>query len=112
VALSIALARIATGADPPFAVLAGYLGVVGLSGPLRAIVLLDAPLARTLFAALCALCVGAYWVVASRIAEPMLALGVGPLAANWRPCIATGVGALLLAPFLKLLPGLSPLQAD
>lgn len=110
VALVVALGRLATGADPPLAVLVATLGVVGFSGPLRELVLLDRPLTGALFAGLAALVTGAYLVVAQRVVEPALGLGLSPLGAALRPALGTALAALFLLPFLRLLPGLSPLQ--
>ena len=112
VALVVGLARIATSADPPLAILVGYWGVVGLAGPLREIVLLDGPLLRTFFAGLMALAVGALLISAQRAQEPLAYLGASVFESTWRNALATGIWALLLLPLLRLLPGLSPLQRE
>ncbi|MEW6074450.1 MAG: hypothetical protein AB1726_17880 [Planctomycetota bacterium] len=105
----VALARVAFTADPPLAVLAGYLAVVWIAGRLREIVEIDRPLSRALLAGLLAAALSAFWI-ASRT------LALGPAAAFpagggivLRGALATAAAALLLPPLLARLPGLTPL---
>ena len=113
VACVVALARIATSADPPLAILVGYLGLVGFAGPLRGLVLLDGPLARALFSALAALTLGCFLVITQAALQPGAShsAGFGPTALEscWRSAVSTGVLALFFLPYLRGLPGLSPL---
>ncbi len=113
VAAVVALARIATSADPPLAIFVGYLGLVGFAGPLRELVLLDGPLARALFSALAALTLGCFLVLTQGALQPGVSYGAGfgPTAVEscWRSAVSTGVIALFFLPYLRGLPGLSPL---
>lgn len=107
-ALCIAAARIAVGTDPPIAVVVGYLGIVGLASWLRSMVEIDNPLPRALLAAAGTLLLASYWQVCQGIA---LAGEVPAVQAFslWPHLVGTAAAALVLAPMLARLPGISPL---
>ena len=109
-ALIVAGARTAFTSDPPLAVLVGYLAVIGVAGWLRGVLEIDRPLARVLVAAVLTLVLAAYWSLASRIALGPDALALPPPGWAWTNALATGAAALVLAPLLMRLPGLSPLR--
>jgi hypothetical protein len=104
-------ARIAFTSDPALAVLVGYVAVAGVASRLRETLEIDRAVPRALLAALLALVLSAYWMAAARIA-----LGVGAAqvlaAPRWagESALATGAAALVLAPLLVRLPGLSPFR--
>lgn len=107
----VALARAGVGADPPAALLAGYLGVAGVSGTLRSGLEIDHPLPRTILAGACAWILARFWIATRSIA---LAAGPGAHALDgiraWPGAVATAAAALLLAPVLPKLPGLAALR--
>lgn len=105
----VALVRAAFSADPPLAILCGYLGFVGACRLVRAGVELERPLVRGLVAfggaSLCA------WLWTSARAQELAAGGPGaPLARfAWTSALATGLVALALGRAPGRLPGLSGL---
>jgi hypothetical protein len=103
-ALLLAVARAAVSADPPLALFAGYLGVVGLTGVLRAWLEIDRPLGRALVAALCAAGLALFWTLARAALVPGTSLPPPQLVPS---VLATAVAAVLLVPLLRRLPGLS-----
>lgn len=107
-ALLIAAARIAVGTDPPIAVVVGYLGIVGLASWLRSMVEIDNALPRTLIAFCATLALASYWQVCQGIALAGEVPLVDPLVL-WPHLVGTALSALVLAPFLARLPGISPL---
>ncbi len=107
-ALLIAAARIAVGTDPPLAVIVGYLSVVGLAGWVRSMVEIDNPLPRFLLAAGATLVLSSYWQITQGIALSGTLPPLDPLAL-WPHFVGTGLAALVLAPFLARLPGITPL---
>lgn len=110
-AVWIALARTAFGADPPLAVLAGYLGFVGLCHAARTVFDLERPLVRGLVAGLGAAGLARFWSAAR--AQALAAEGVRVPALEtfaWTGAATTAVAALLLLPALARLPGLQPLR--
>lgn len=108
-ALWVALVRIAFSADPPLAILVGYLGFVGVCHFVRGAIELERPLARALLAgagaALCA------WLWTGARALELAADGIhAPLQHfAWPSALATGLAALVCAPALGRLPGLTAL---
>ena len=104
-------ARIAFTGDPPLAILVGYTAVAGVASRLRETLEIDRAVPRALLAALLALALSAYWMAAARIA-----LGAGTAEAlsaprwAWASALGTGAAALVLAPLLVRLPGLSPFR--
>ena len=107
-ALLVACARASLSADPPLALIAGYLGVVGVTGVLRSGLEIDRPVARAFVAGLCAAGLAFFWVLA-RAAQVPDAPGV-PAGALVSSAVATGAAALLLVPLFGRLPGLSALS--
>lgn len=123
VALAVALGRIAVGVEPVPAVLAACLGLALLVAGLRSVLEVTDPLARTLLAFLAALAV-ARWhalVLSTRALEDA-SLYAGSLGASWTAvrgafgphaltrALATAAVALVFAPGLAHLPGLTPLR--
>ena len=119
-ALAVGLGRLAVSVDPPAAVLAAVLGVTLLARGLRTMLELEGPLQRTLLAGACAALVAA-WLEHVHLARAVHAAGAaGALprtfeglaagAPTWRLALATGLAALVLAPLLVRLPGLTPLR--
>ena len=105
----IAGARIAFSADPPLAVLAGYLGAVGFSGALREILDVDRGLARALLAGVLTLLLVGFWNLSRTLelaAEGLFAPAPG---LAWRTAATTAIATLCLAPLLLRLPGITPL---
>jgi hypothetical protein len=105
----VALLRVGFSADPPLAILAAYLGFVGVCHLVREAIDLERPLARALLA--CAGALGCAWLWTSARALELAADGIhAPLERfAWPSALATGLAALVLAPALGRLPGLSPL---
>lgn len=108
VALLVSAARIAVGTDPPLAVVAGYLGFVGLTAGLRSTVEIDRPLPRALLAAAAALGLSAYWRTC-RILDAGDVVGGLDVLGVWPHAVSTAIAALFLPPVLARLPGLTPL---
>lgn len=109
-ALWLALLRTAFSADPPLAILAGYLGFVGACHLVRGALELDRPLVRAVIACLGAALLARLWTAAQ--ARELAALGVGAAGLAgfaWTNALATGLAALLLGAGLARLPGLRPL---
>jgi hypothetical protein len=123
VALAVALGRIAVSVEPPPAVLAACLGLALVVAGLRAVVELGDPLARTLLALVAALAV-ARWhaLVLSSRALADAGLYAESLGASWTAvrgalgphalsrAALTALMALVFAPALAHLPGLTPLR--
>jgi hypothetical protein len=109
-AIVVALTRSAFGADPPVAVAAGLLGVLGLFTVLRSALVIDRALPR---AVLCGL--AAWGTAALLVSARSLALAAGTPAVRiegvrlWPGALATAGACLLLAPLCVRLPGLAPL---
>ena len=110
-ALAAGLGRSAVSIDPPVAILSGLLGVAMITGTVRSIVDVRSPWMR---APLCALCAGtlALWLsIVHTARHPDLAQAPlsdrSLLLASAGVACATGLAALLVAPILERLPGLS-----
>lgn len=107
--LLIAATRVSFSTDPPLAVFAGYLGAFWLIGRLREIVEIDRPLPRVVLAGTAAFVLSGFWVLSRILALPP-EVSVAPSPEMiWRSAVSTAVGALVLLPLLRSLPGLSPL---
>ena len=116
-AILAATARAAFTADPAMAVLAGYLGAVGLARALRGVVEADRALPCALFTGVAALFFGFFLslVRSARLSYVAAAAGMelnADLAGLvWRGALATGLASFVLLPLLLRLPGLSSLRA-
>lgn len=108
-ALWIACVRIAFSADPPVAILAGYLGVAFAHQLLGSAIALDHPLVRALFS-FAALLVLASFLGFARSLELSGLYGLAPESGPvWRSATATAIVALLCGPLAVRLPGLKAL---
>ena len=108
-AVWIAVARIAFGADPPVAVLAGYLGFVGFCRALRGAVELERPLVRAVLGGLGAALLAFFWTAAREIEIDRHGVSPHLQGFYWQSAAATALAALLLGALPARLPGLVPL---
>jgi len=111
-AVWVALLRTAFSADPPLAILAGYLGFVGVCHFVRGALELDRPLVRAVIACLGAALLARLWTAAQANELASLGspgVGAGLVSFAWTNALATGLAALLLGTALARLPGLRPL---
>jgi len=118
VGLCVGVARAALSVDPPAAVIAAYLGVVGVARAFRTVVEIKSPPASALLAFVLTLAV-ASWLGFVHTREAAAALGpsaalevpIAPVVfAAWRGALATALTAALFSAALAHLPGLSPLH--
>lgn len=111
-AFIVALARAACGLEPPAAILFGLLVLAGFVRVLRGVLVLDGPVTRAVLAGMAALAL-ALWLDVVHHMRLGFAPDPGPAAWPWgalfRTALATAAAALLLAPAIRRLPGLSPL---
>jgi hypothetical protein len=111
-ALVVALARAACGLEPPASVLFGLLVLAGFVRVLRGVLELDGPATRAVLAGLTGLALACWFdlVHTMRLGFPP---GQGLATVAWHTflptALATALAALLLAPAIRRLPGLSPL---
>lgn len=107
VAIGLALFRTMFSADPPFAVLAGTLGLAWILGALRELLLIDRALARTVLAFVAAL-VFAWWIGFAHARADGVAFAP-EWASLMTSAIATSLATLVGVPIARRLPGLAPL---
>ena len=105
----IACARISFSGDPALAIVAGYLGFVGLCRVLRAAVELDRPLVRGLLGGLSALVLAWFWTNAYAFGRPSYGVDANLATFQTTGAVATALTALVLGGLVTRLPGLSPL---
>ena len=105
----VALARISYGGDPPLAVLAGYLGFVGLCHVVRSAVELERPLVRALLCGLSAALLAWFWSSAHGMSRSTHGVDVALASFAWTSALSTALVALACGGWLGALPGLSPL---
>ena len=108
-ALVVGCARAAASVDPPAACLAGYLALAPPISAVRAGIDAERASVRFALAALAALFLGAWLVLAAASAR------TGAPRFDWPPglvahALSTGFAAILLGPALARLPGLRPLR--
>jgi hypothetical protein len=107
-ALVVALARSACGLEPPAAVLFGLLVLAGILRALRGVLELDGPATRATVAGAAAFALALWFDLVHG-----MRLGQLPAAPAWSAllpvALASSLAALVLAPLLRRLPGLSPL---
>jgi len=108
-AIVIAAVRIAFTADPPLAVVAGYVGVAWVLLALRGVVEVERLAPRALFGGLGALVLGAFWSLAHARELALRGIAVPPPERLGAAALATALVAAAAVPWVARLPGLSPL---
>lgn len=110
-ALCAALARMSVSSEPGVALLAGFLGIVGLALTARSVVELTGPVSRALVCGLLVVVFDGWLVLVHSVRARELA---GPLPLSvlvaWPAGITSAVLALVAGPLFAHLPGLTPLR--
>ena len=112
-ALVAGIARVAYTVEPPPAVLAGFLALAFLLQATATVAEVEGAIVRPVVCGLFAWAFSAWLLFVGRVRDHSSAelLDFLPLAlAQWPLALSTGLFALLLAPTLAHLPGLSPLR--
>lgn len=109
-AFGAALARASACAEPSIVLFTGFLGVLFASLALRSIVEVQTAPWRALVAGALAFALEAWIVLAHGARDAGAGFAAADLARGWPAALSTSLAALLVAPALARLPGLSPLR--
>jgi hypothetical protein len=108
-ALCAATARVAVSAEPGIALLAGFLGIVGLALLARSVVELTGPVSRALVCGVLVVLFDGWLILVHTVRTPDLT-GAAPILLAWPAGITSALLALAAGPFFSRLPGLTPLR--